>query len=214
MLLGGVCISPEDIPTVEARIQQVRDDYNMLAEFKWAKVSNAKLPAYTDLADVFFDSADENLIHFHSVLVDSTRLNHSKYNAGDSEIGFNKMIYQLLIKFGRIYHAYQTYHCFLDNRTTSHSLDELKDILNNGISKRWGINTNPYRRVVFRDSKRSDLLQLNDIVLGGLAARANGHHLRIGASPAKQQLSEYVLNRANITDPTRSTPYGRYKFTV
>jgi len=67
-------------------------------------------------------------LHFHSLFVDTTKQNHKKFNQGDSEIGFNKEVYQLANKVGRMYDAYY-FHLYPDYRDTKSFPEELRLIL-------------------------------------------------------------------------------------
>ena len=71
-------------------------------EMKWGKVSCSKMAAYTRLVDCFFDDPSFSSAQFHSIVVDTSRVNHRAYNDGSSEVGFNKEIYQLASKFARL----------------------------------------------------------------------------------------------------------------
>jgi hypothetical protein len=73
-------------------------------------------------------------LHFHSLFVDTTKQNHKKFNQGDSEIGFNKEVYQLANKVGRMYDAYY-FHLYPDYRDTKSFPEELRLILNRGAAK-------------------------------------------------------------------------------
>jgi hypothetical protein len=171
-------------------------------EAKWAKVSRSKLPAYKRIVDVLFDNSED--FHFHSLFVDTTQLDHHRFNQGDKEIGFNKEIYQLAMKVSRVY-GDRLFHLYPDYRDTTQRPDDLRLMLNRGCRKRGDTRDWPFRRCQFRDSSKTLALQLTDVVIGAIAYQLNGHSKAAGASPAKVELSEYVLNRAGIADITKGT---------
>jgi len=215
LVLGGIIVTIDEIPEVLQAISDVRERFNLRREMKWTKVSNGYLPAYRAFTDVFFELHARDILHFHSVIIDTHKLNHPKFNSGDAEIGFSKFIYQLLVnKFGRLYAKYTPYHVYLDKRETTHSLDELRSVLNNGIASRYNISGRPYRRVQFRDSKQSELLQLNDILIGAIGARKNGHHLKQNASAAKIALADHIAASAKIQHLGNTTPFSKKTFTI
>ncbi|HEY0257221.1 MAG TPA: hypothetical protein VGC39_07255, partial [Candidatus Methylacidiphilales bacterium] len=72
----------------------------------------------------------------------------------------------------------------------------------------------PFRRVVFRNSKESDLLQLNDVLLGAAAWVKNGHGDRPEASIAKSELARHIMQRAGLQSLDVDTPWNRKNFTV
>jgi hypothetical protein len=175
---------------------------------KWGKISRTKLPAYKRVVDLFFSASRAD---FHSIVVDTARQKHALYNQGSREIGFNKEVYQLGLKFGRLYPM--LFHVYPDYRNTDQSLEELRLILNRGIRKKGDTRDWPYRRVQFRDSRKTPLLQVADIFSGALAFLHNGHHVATNASPAKVELAAYILEKAGVSDPTRDTAIRR-RFTI
>jgi Protein of unknown function (DUF3800) len=178
-------------------------------EMKWIKVSNSKLSAYKRFIDVFF--TEPRFADYHSIVVDTSKVKHNIYNQGNREIGFNKEIYQLAMKCGRLYNT--LFHVYPDYRNTNQRPEDLRLILNRGIRKSGDKRDWPYRRVQFRDSKKTILLQLTDLLSGALTYHLNGHRNDYGASPAKCVLSDHILASAGIKDVFRSTPI-RGRFTV
>ena len=163
------------------------------------------------LVDSFWDDEVIRSLHFHSLFVDTSKQDHRKFNSGDKEIGFSKEIYQLVRKFGRLYP--DLFHVYLDERETSHDLEELRTIFNRGIAKHGDTRDWPFRRCHFKNSKQCHLLQMADIFIGAIGYQLNGHISAKDASPAKIELSNYILGRANISDPLKGTlPKG--KFTI
>jgi hypothetical protein len=179
---------------------------------KWTKVSRSKLPAYKRVTDAFFNIPKDITLDFHSLVVDTTKQQHKVYNKGSSEIGFNKEVYQLAMKFGRIYAA--LFHVYPDRRTTNQSTEELRLMLNRGIKKHYGDKRDwPYRRLQFREPEDCIVLQLSDVFAGAIASRLNSHHLLPDASPAKTALSAHILSKARIADVTHDTTMAG-KFTI
>jgi hypothetical protein len=202
LVLGGIAIMADNTQDVsdclaKARLPELPD-----MEAKWTKVSIKKLAAYKRIVDVLF--ADADLIHFHSLVIDTTKLDHKRFNEGSREIGFNKEIYQLAMKAARIY-SKNLFHIYPDYRDTTQKPDDLRLILNRGCAKSGDKRDWPFRRCQFRDSKHTPQLQLVDILIGALAYQLNGHAAVKGASPAKCELSKYVLECAKINDVTKDT---------
>jgi hypothetical protein len=182
-------------------------------EIGWTKVSRSKLGAYKRFVDVFFDNpAHVGPFEFHSLVVDTHKLKDGVFNEGSREIGFNKEVYQLCRKFGRLYRR-TLFHIYPDARTTKSLPEELRLILNRGIKQAGDRRDWPYRRVHFRDSRDWQTLQLVDVLIGALAFRLNRHDQKPDASESKLDLSRHILDRAHIKDVKQNTaPAG--KFTV
>lgn len=214
MVLSGIAVDATEVHLVEAALRSVQQKHKTTGTMKWGKVSKAKLPVYLDFCDAYFALRNQDLTHFHSMTVDTARLDNSKFNSGDRQLGFSKMVYQLLCKFGREYGRNYLLHCFLDHRTTRQSLEELRAMVNNGLRKHWGIMGDCVRRLQFVQTEDEPLLQINDILLGALASRCNGHHMKAGAAQHKCELAAHILKRAGIADPLRDTPYHQRQFTT
>jgi hypothetical protein len=181
-----------------------------LRELKWIKVSDKKLDAYKRVVLAFFQFANKiplsvGCLDFHSAIVDT-----SMKGGNLTEIGFNKEIRTLSLKFARLYPK-ALFHVYLDERCTSHLLRAEQYHLNNTAhltrpNKNW-----PFRRMQFRKSHEVQGIQVADILLGALAFRLNGHYDRPEASRAKIELANYVLKIARVSDPFRDTKhYARY----
>jgi hypothetical protein len=79
-----------------------RDLYAMHAELKWRKVSRSKLAECKRFLDYFLTLNTADQLHFKCIVLDTHQFDHRRFNAGDTEIGFYKFYYQLLLKcFGR-----------------------------------------------------------------------------------------------------------------
>ena len=179
-------------------------------EIKWTKVSRAKLDAYKRVVLCFFQFANKipltvGRLDFHSTVVDAT-LKTGRIN----EIGFNAEIRALCLKYARLYKS-ALFHVYLDERTTSHKLWKERNHLNNLEHKKRPNKNWPYRRMMFRNSRAVQGLQVADVLLGALTFRLNGHYDQPGASPPKIELSDYVMKLARISDPFRDTKHlARY----
>lgn len=210
LALGWLIVpySGSDILTqkiAEARLPELPN-----GEMAWTKVSKTKLNAYKRVLDVFFSGCGLSHLDFHIVVVDMMKIRDKIYNQGSREIGFNKEIYQLLQKFGRLYRR-RLFHVYLDKRNTASRTEDLRLMLNRGMAKRGDCRDWPFRRVHFRDSEKCYALQMVDVLLGAVAFHMNGHRDAIGASPAKCELSDYVLARTGIRNPLRDTAVsGRF----
>lgn len=202
LVLGGVIVKEKDSEKLANLIMAARMPDLPRNEAKWTKVSRTKLEAYRRVVNVFFENKD--LVHFHSLFIDTTKLNHHKYNQGDKEIGFNKEIYQLARKISRLYRN-EVFHLYPDFRNTSQKPDELRLILNRGCRKDGDKRDWPFRRCQFRDSSSAPALQLTDIFIGAIAYILNGHDKQPSASPAKIELSQHILSRAAVADVLRGT---------
>jgi hypothetical protein len=211
LALGCLVVPTPLVAALNLRIEEARIPELPRGEMAWTKVSASKLPAYRRAVETILQPDFEMLpIQFHSLFVDTHKIRDNIYNAGSREDGFNKEIYQLLMKCFRL-NSSKLFHVYLDRRNTSSSPKRLRDILNFGARKKIPSVDWPFRRVHFRDSHETPCIQIVDILLGAIAFHINGHRQAPDASPAKCSLSDHILRTAHVHDPLRGTAIsGRF----
>jgi hypothetical protein len=210
LVLGAVVIPSANVNQLVGLLREARLPELPQGEMKWTKVSQTKLDAYLRFVDVFF-AQPRGTLDFHSAIIDTSKQRHQLYNQGSREIGFNKEMYQLALKCGRLYDT--LFHVYPDRRVTDQKPDDLRLMLNRGLRLKGDKRDWPYRRLQFRDSKKTMLIQLTDILAGAVAFHLNGYRHAHQASPAKVRLSDHILLSAGVFDVFRDTAVTG-KFTV
>ena len=203
LVLGGLIIPQSHVGSFCQSIDQARQPELPSSSLKWGRASRTKLAAYKRVVDAFFDPAARH-VHFHTLVVDTSQVNHSRWNDSSREIGFQKEVYQLAQKFRRIY-PQPVFHLYPHQRSTPQATEELRNILNHGARKKGDNRDWPFRRVHFRALADCLPLQVVDILLGALAYKLNRHYDERGASQARKELCDYILRRAQIHDVSRDT---------
>lgn len=194
--LGGIAVQQAKVGELNERLQKVKDHYGVTKEVKWTRISRGMLDFYRSYVDVFFDASAVDDMHFWSMYVDSHTFNHRKFNQGQVDVGFSKLFYQLLLhKFGRNYGEAHRIGVYLDFRSSKDDPDMMRPMLNNDL-KNWGVHTSPFKRIEFRDSKKCNFIQLNDVLLGVIGFKKNLHDKRPECSPAKIDLANHIIRRA------------------
>lgn len=216
MILGGIILPFEKIQQFDDTMKLYRKETSMFAELKWSKVSNQKLDEYKRFVDFFFALNNNNAIHFKAMIIDTHQLNHKKFNAGDKELGFYKFYYQLLLhSFGKKYYTPGTrFVVKLDQRTTKYRLSDLQKILNLGINKKYHITTSPFVAVESVNSKQSEVMQVNDILLGAIGYLKNDLHLLAGSKFTKIELAKYIASKTGLRSITSNTNFHQNRFSI
>lgn len=215
MVLGGLITTVGEIPEIQKRVDDFRAQTGMVREFKWTKVSKAMLGHYRGLVDLLAELIAQDRVHFKAAVFDSTTFDHKQFSHGDGEKTFYKLMYQFILhKFGKYLEEGDKAVIHLDQRTTSYSLAEFKQILNNGIRKKYAIQRAAIRSLEPVDSKASDLIQIADVIMGALGFEMNGYHQIPGASSAKCELASYIANRFRLPNLSAATPWGRQDFEI
>lgn len=210
LVLGSIILPTSLVPSANASLQAARLPELPNGELKWGKVSKSKYVAYRRYADTFFDSASLDRAKFDTLVVNTSQLDHNRFNEGSRDIGFNKELYNLATKCARLQRT-GLFHLYPDYRDTNQRPEELRNILNYGRHKNGDGRDWPFRRCQFRDSAKTPLLQLVDVLLGALAYGVNKHYEQDNASPSKRDLARHILRRAGIKDLQRDTTTdGKY----
>jgi Protein of unknown function (DUF3800) len=195
VVLGVMVIMSESITNFRADLAAVRRNYeNLKGEMAWTKINSYKTGAYWEWLEIFEAYAKTGAVRMTALTLDT----HQPANRGwgrEADLGFNKLLYQLLLhRVGKRHaSANRSLHGFLDSRTTRHLPEDLRRMLNGGL-RNMSMTSNPFRSIVFRDSKTSDLIQLVDVLIGGLAFRLNEHDIAFDARPDKIRLSIEIHN--------------------
>lgn len=213
MVFGGVVVQPASMSYVTEIIAGVRTKHAIHGEFKWGKVSRTKLPAYLGLVEAFESLTDH--IHFKALIVDSSQIDYRKYHEGDHELGFYKFYWHLL--YYKFNHYLQTDGdaalVTLDDRPTRYPLNKVKGFLNRKYRYQKGL-LNPIRDVVSCCSKKSDFIQLADVLSGAVGYHCNGHDLAPGCSPARTQLAARIAELANVERLSEETRWRQVYFEI
>lgn len=141
-------------------------------------------------------------------------MNHRLYNEGDKEIGFNKMLFQLLYKLVREYRSRPRFYAFLDERTTKHTPDRLRTMLNAKAARDLKIVHNPYRVCRFRKSHDVRLIQLADVLTGAIGYKVNGQETRADAARCKLDLLDHITSAAGVSSLAKPTQWPANGFDI
>jgi len=103
---------------------------------------------------------------------------------------------------------------FLDERSSSYSLYDLKALLNREIRQRYGRNADVIRNVEPICSHKSEILQIADILMGAIGYHYNGWHQHSEASAAKIELANYIAVKAGLSGLAQDTPEEQEQFEI
>ncbi|MBI5184923.1 MAG: DUF3800 domain-containing protein [Nitrospinae bacterium] len=126
-------------------------------------------------------------------------------------------MYQFLLhSFGPYAGNDDKYIVYLDQRDSSYSLGTLKVILNRGLKKKFKgkIINDIIRNIEPKDSKKTNLLQVADVLMGAIGYELNHCHLKSNARRGKVLLSEYIAQKAGLVNLMQETPYRKKDFSI
>jgi len=210
MVLGGIIVEYEQSDECHSHIRRLKEQMGLRHELKWEYVATKNVARYQKIVDLYFDLTAADMLHFHALVIDTSLLDHWRFNQGDGEIGFSKFVFQLLLKFSRVYGRSIKFDAYLDSRVTRHPLGPVRDMLNFQASKKYGMDHFPYRRLHFLDSKQSAMIQLTDILVGAIGYCTNGKD-NPSISIPKSALAKHICMRAGLRSLALQTPAtGRF----
>lgn len=207
---GALLVRHPALASLTDSIKSILDDAGVPDEVKWSSTSKRTLPRNLAIIDEFFrvhtDGAAKSCPRYQALVVDQHRVDARGYHNGDKDVCFYKFLYALLVKriceMGR---DDEVVHITLDNRTTAgYDLDNLRQVLNNGIRKARPERPPRVLTVTYAQSHKNACLQLVDYLTGALCFHQNGHHLKETASTAKCRGAEYLAEKLGLPDLTQS----------
>ena len=206
LLLGGVVCTDNGRVRISGALSQVRTDFSLSHEMRWAKVSNAYLDAYKEWMDVFFK--DPYLrFSLHTTNLSGSkwktfRPNTQKRSPYDDKLA--STFYQfLLVTFGPLRDT-KRWWVYPDAGFFSRDevLKRVEFLFNRTYKKAFGPKTSRIIRFAqSRDSKSQDLIQLADLLLGASACDTLGP---MPSSKAKRSLVEHWQQRLDKIPQTRT----------
>jgi len=183
----------------------LRAKWNTQGEVGWKRVSKNREGFYLALLD-WFISNDE--LQFRCLVADKQSLHHDIHSGGDSELGFYKLYYQLLVHWLTPECSYRLYLDWQQNRQKDR-FSELRRILGLKLSSRLQIvSLEP------AESNELELMQLTDLLSGAVGYVWNQRDLSPNASKMKVKLARHLASSLGWPDLLYSTSPDEQKFNI
>ena len=167
MTLGLIWCPLDKTREIAIRLREIKARHNLASDFeiKWTKVSPSKVLFYQDIIDYFFDDDD---LHFRSVVIQKSEINHDLFNQTHDE-WYYKMMFTLIEP---VLKPHVSFRIYLDKKDTrsADKVRKLHEVLGNSI---YDFDRNIVERLQVIESHHVQLLQLADILLGAM-----GYHAR------------------------------------
>jgi hypothetical protein len=210
IVIGAIFCHSSASTRIRKDVEQAIHPYGGTSELKWQKLKRCSLPMYKAAIDAVFQHINTNSAFYYCAVIDNHTVDHKTYNDGDASIDFNKYLFTLLYKFARVHRLNRNrFYAYLDERTTQHTPERLRIMLNARARRDLGYEYDPYRIVEFRDSKLDRLIQITDVLTGAVAYHTNEHHLTTGAARCKIDGARYIAKCAGTGSLAIATQYRR-----
>lgn len=207
---GGLLVESCHLDEVETRIREKREGLHLAGEIKWQKISERYAGKYIELMDELFDLVAEGKVKLR-VMFTQNYYAPARLSPDQRENGFFLLYYQF------VKHAFGLSYAGNGDRTRLRLLfDKLPDtdekcsafkgfLAGLGHSRQFRIAGMELQQdaIVEVDSKRHQLLQCIDVVLGAMQFRLNdkhkekppGSHRRGKRTVAKERVYKHIRTR-------------------
>lgn len=205
MVIGAISCHRDNKNKIYKSIYSIQKKHNIWREFGWKTLSPNRKEFYWDLIDLF---ASENDLFFRCIVVDKSILNHDLYNDGDTELGFYKLYYQMLVHWLQASYQHFIYLDWQQNQNGKR-FAVLRDILRRKLTgKAKIVCLEPL------NSRESPLIQLADLYIGAVGYTWNqrsGSQVKIDF--CNSLAKKVLLPHLNISTPRFFQKFNIFHFT-
>lgn len=196
-MLYGMVILPARIavPELDTLVTGLRENHRFGAEeIKWSSVSKSKLDMYKSVIDAFFSSTSAS---FRCMKIEHKTIDRHKYHESNFETAF---YWGYGMALSRNLEMTKQYEIFLDARTDEkpNRLSDLKSTINaHWIQQQLAQNINPneiVRDIKAVDSKKYNILQIVDLLLGAVGFALESLDKKSNASETKIALVKHIAS--------------------
>jgi len=203
-VIGAISCPRDKKKEIVHRIHCLKAKHHTQGEFGWKRLSPNRKDFYWDLLEIFQDCP----LSFRCLTVDRSILDHDTFNSGDSELGFYKMYYQMLVHWMKPGSHYHLYLDWQKNKSQTRFSD-LHDILTRKLSGRAKVEClEPV------SSHNQPLIELTDLWIGAVGYYWNNRHLAEGASKTKIEFCEALAQKVGLQNLRSSTFPIKDKFSL
>lgn len=202
MVIGSLWLKREERDDLKNKIKALKEKHNFSVEIKWTKISYKMFDFYKELVDLFVDMKEFHF--FKAIVVDTSKVNF-EYHQNNSDIGFYKFYYQVLVHKMNTASHHNDYYVYVDDKTNKvyKPLPLLKKVLNNAI---YAGNV---KLIEPRDSFENLFIQYVDVLIGIVSYGYNTSEMK----GAKKELYDYACARLGLS-LNKSTAKDKQPFNI
>lgn len=194
MVIGSLWLEREKRDRLKTSIKELKVKHNFGVEIKWTKISYKMLDFYKELIDLFADYQDFHF--FKAIVVDTSKINF-EYHQNNSDIGFYKFYYQVLVHKMNTATNHNEYYIYVDDKTNKvyKPLPLLKKILSNATY------AGEIKLIEPRNSFENLFIQYVDVLIGLVSYGYNTNEMK----GAKKELYLYACSKLNVNLKQKTT---------
>lgn len=145
------------------------------------------------------------------MIVDFEKFDHHQKGRGAPHLSINKMYYQLMLhEVCRRYGDKRRIVMFPDHGPDSNQIGEFRRGICANAYKKYNAKPNCLRDIHPTASKKINLLQMTDVIIGALAAQRENRAI----NPVKSELREYVMAKCPFPDISSGTHRDERQFSI
>lgn len=194
MVLGAVWCPQNKLHEINQRIREIklRNGIPNSTELKWTKLSPAKVDAYKDIINYFFD---DDALHFRGVIIpNKSKLNHEKFNQTHDE-WYYKMYFDMLKVIFSPNDHYEVYIDIKDTNSYQRS-QKLREVCSNSM---YDFSQHIIQRLQPIRSDEVQIMQLVDLLIGAIGYENRTFPDDFRKSPAKLAVIDLIKRRSNYS---------------
>jgi hypothetical protein len=213
MLIGGVFCTVPEAHRIHKEIAAIRSDSPFPSDsLQWKNITRRKIPIYQRFIDYLLVLIHEKILDYIVVVIDTRQLDPARYNKGDAETFFQKMICELVEAKSKEYNFPPCIRIIHGQRESRYHLEEVRAIINQTLrieSDDW--HYVPLKQLDYIDVQKSGLHQAADLLLGCTAYYWNPSMRKLTNS-SKSEIAEYLRKNCPLDRLDRGSPptYRRY----
>ena len=215
MVAAGVALRLSRYRDLAQSIQDIKDAAKIESEIKWASYKGGgRKIAYKGIIDLFYSLIQQDQIHFHCIIAEFGKFQHKAFSGGSPETSANRMYYQLLVhRVLRFYSRKAWIYIYPDMGGDCKDLEKFHGSMMNKAHIRYRV---PHRLVCIeaRDSELCNVVQMVDLIAGGIAYARNKREQQSKDGAHKAELAAYILKSSKLSSWSVDTAHNERKFTV
>ncbi len=194
MVLGAIWCDQQKIKEINLRIKDIKERNGIptSTEMKWTKISPAKIDAYKDLVNYFFDDDD---LHFRALVVpDKTMLDHDRFNQSHED-WYYKMYFEMLKV---ILSPTERYNIYIDIKDT-HSYQKSQKLKEVCCNSMYDFSEKVIEKLQPIRSEEVQIMQLVDILIGAVGYQNRIFDNDHVESSAKREIIDLIKSRSRYS---------------
>ena len=192
MVAGGFAVSSKRVSEIEDTIANLRARAN-ISEFHWSEYRGGdRRDAYHDLVKYAFRLVRQGHAELHIIIARFKGYKHKRIPGENEDTSVNRMYWLLgLHRLGQYYGRDRPIHMRLDRGNDSSDICNMRNELCAAAYHEYATRPNCIRSITPVCSSKSGIVQMADVIAGGIAAKRNG----VIHSPKNEKgpLADFIL---------------------